>query len=62
MKQITKKEILEEFYTDYCMECDDDGETPLDKDQWMKLKDVKHTIKNLHHLFGKIREQSNGKY
>ena len=54
---ISIEEITEEFYTDYWMDCTDDGETPLQKSEWMKLEEVKQSIKNFHSLFGKIREQ-----
>lgn len=53
---ISIEEITEEFYTDYCMDCTDDGETPLQQSEWMKLEEVKQSIKNFHSLFGKIRE------
>ena len=29
LKPITQKELFEEFYIDYCMDCDDDGETDV---------------------------------
>ena len=58
LKPITQKDLFDEFYIDYCMDCDEDGETPLTKEEWMKLKEVKDSIKNFHSLFGKIREQS----
>jgi hypothetical protein len=54
---ISIEEVTEEFYTDYCMDCTDDGETPLEQSEWMKLEEVKQSIKNVHSLFGKIREQ-----
>jgi len=54
---ISIEEVTEEFYTDYCMDCTDDGETPLEQSEWMKLEEVKQSIKNFHSLFGKIREQ-----
>jgi len=38
------------------MDCTDDGETPLEQSEWMKLEEVKQSIKNFHSLFGKIRE------
>ncbi len=53
---ISIEEVTEEFYTDYCMDCNDDGETPLQQSEWMKLEEVKQSIKNFHSLFGKIRE------
>jgi len=53
---ISIEEVTEEFYTDYCMDCTDDGETPLEQNEWMKLEEVKQSIKNFHSLFGKIRE------
>jgi len=56
LQEITQKEIIEEFYTDYCMDCNDDGETPLEQSEWIKLEEVKQAIKNFHSLFGKVRE------
>ncbi len=53
---ISIEDVTEEFYTDYCMDCTDDGETPLQQSEWMKLEEVKQSIKNFHSLFGKIRE------
>ena len=56
LKEITQKEIIEEFYTDYCMDCNDDGETPLEQSEWIKLEEVKQSIKHFHSLFGKVRK------
>ena len=51
------EEIIEDFYTDYCMDCDDEGVTPLKKSEWMNLKEVRQSMINFHSIFGKIREQ-----
>ena len=54
---ISIEEITEEFYTDYWMDCTDDGETPLKQSEWIKLEGVKQNITHVHSLFTKIREQ-----
>jgi len=53
---ISIEDVTENLYTDYWMDCTDDGETPLQQSEWMKLEEVKQSIKNFHSLFGKIRE------
>ena len=57
LQPISMEEIIEDFYTDYCMDCDDEGVTPLKKSEWMNLKEVRQSMINFHSLFGKIREQ-----
>ena len=57
LKPISMEEIIEDFYTDYCMDCDDEGVKPLKKSEWMNLKEVRQSMINFHSLFGKIRKQ-----
>ena len=38
------------------MDCTDDGETPLDKSEWIELEGVKQNITHVHDLFTKMRE------
>lgn len=57
LKPISMEEIIEDFYTDYCMDCDDEGVIPLKKSEWMNLKEVRQSMINFHSLFGKVREQ-----
>tara|TARA_A100000172_G_scaffold28240_1_gene16662 strand:+ start:1395 stop:1577 length:183 start_codon:yes stop_codon:yes gene_type:complete len=54
---ISIEDVTENLYTDYWMDCTDDGETPLEQSEWVELEGVKQSIKNFHSLFGKIREQ-----
>ena len=54
---ISIEDVTENLYTDYWMDCTDDGETPLDKSEWLKLEGVKQNITHVHDLFTKIREQ-----
>ena len=57
LQPINLEDLFEDFYTDYCMDCDDEGVIPLRKSEWMNLREVRQSIKNIHSLFGKIRKE-----
>ena len=38
---ISIEDVTENLYTDYWMDCTDEGETPLQKSEWIKLEGVK---------------------
>ena len=42
---ISIEDVTENLYTDYWMDCTDDGETPLEKSEWLKLEGVKQSIR-----------------
>jgi len=53
---ISIEDVTENLYTDYWMDCTDDGETPLDKSEWIELEGVKQSIRYVHDVFTKMRE------
>ena len=58
LKALNISEVTESLYDDYWMDCTDDGKTPLEQSEWVKLDEVKQHIKNLYIIFREIREQS----
>mgnify|MGYP005702376493 FL=1 len=58
LKALSILEVTESLYDDYCIDCTDDGETPLEQTEWLKLDGVKQHITYIHSLFAKIKEQS----
>lgn len=58
LKALNISEVTESLYDDYWMDCTDDGETPLEQSEWLKLDGVKQHITYIHSLFSKIKEQS----
>ena len=48
---ISIEDVTENLYTDYWMDCTDEGETPLQKSEWLKLDGVKQNITHVHDLF-----------
>jgi len=53
---ISIEDVTENLYTDYWMDCTDDGKTPLDKSEWIECEGVKLSIRYVHDLFTKMRE------
>ena len=54
---ISIEDVTENLYTDYWMDCTDEGETPLQKSEWIKLEGLKQNNTHVYDLFTKIREQ-----
>ena len=54
---ISIDDVSETLFSDYWMDCTDEGETPLQKSEGLKLDGVKQNITHVHDLFTKIREQ-----
>ena len=56
---ISKEDVYQEAYEDYCMECRDEGyTTALQQSEWMKTEEAKQSIKRWFALLGMNRESN----